>query len=126
MIKTANADDNIHLELQKDNKTIIFVKQDGQEGDFKRFSWTMPDEAGEYFLEGWINKGYCISLTYIVSKDKLKEPTKEENELLDDLKSKTCSCEPQKAQKQEEKQKKLEQQNAETDKKKSSKCCLLI
>lgn len=150
LIKTNKITDDIHLELRKEDKTLIFIKQDGSEGDFRRYSWTMPDEFGEFFLKGWINDTFTLSIPYVYSKDALKEPTNEENELLAELKSITDLDESkllrkkreeeerrrkEEEKKKEEERKRLEQQkkkqdqgqsDVSADKKKSSKCCLLI
>ena len=144
LIKTASIDDKIHLEFKQEDKTLIFVKQDGQDGQFRRYSWTIPDELGEYHMKGWINNKYSMDLTYIYNKDELKEETQEEKDLLAELKSKTdldesalekkrkeeekriLEEEKRKQQQEEENKKKQEEQTAEVAKKKESKCCLLI
>lgn len=126
-MKTANPNDDIHLEFKREDKTMVFVKQSGQEGDFRKFDWTIPDEFGEYHLKGWINDNYCIDLTYIYTNEVQKGPTKEETQLLNEYRSKIDKNFVIPEEKVDNK-KKPEQNtaNEEVEKKRSSKCCLLI
>ncbi|KAK8837907.1 hypothetical protein M9Y10_035848 [Tritrichomonas musculus] len=126
-MKTANPNDDIHLEFKREDKTMVFVKQSGQEGDFRKFDWTIPDEFGEYHLIGWINDNYCIDLTYIYTNEVQKGPTKEETQLLNEYRSKIDKNFVKPEEKVDNK-KKPEQNttNEEVEKKRSSKCCLLI
>ena len=68
-IKAESLNDVINFNLRiNDDDTIGFPKQ---VGNFCVYNWSFPNGFGEYFLKGWINKKYCLSLTYISSDTKL-------------------------------------------------------
>lgn len=118
-IKSNSKDDKIHLELKKDGQLVNRPSELSKFNDFRRFKWSIPDIEGEYHLMCWINDHFCFDLTYFYRKSPLKEPTKEEIELLDELKLKTDQDETKNEVKGSE-QRKMNFYNF------SSKCCLLI
>lgn len=118
-IKSNSINDHIHLEFKQDDKKIDKPVESGHFADFRRFKWSIPDVEGEYHLLCWINDYFCFALTYFYRKLPLKNPTKEEIELLDELKSKTDQDDEKIEDKKLEQKKNLLYNF-------SSKCCLLI
>lgn len=118
-IKTNSVDADIRLELKQKGQIVANPVNVSSLGNFRRFKWSIPDVEGEYHLLGWINEFLCFSLVYCYRKSPLKSPTKEENEILDELKMKT-----------DQDDSKIEARNLEQRRSYkdifSSKCCLLI
>lgn len=141
--------DNLSFEFRKVDDTVVDRPiEDGQNGQFKKFKFTIPNEDGEYHLYGWLNGNYCIDIPYFFfGNTALNEPSDQEKELLNELKSLTDQDESKLLRKQREEEERLRKQKEEQNKKnqknneqkaskdtetsngnvkKQSKCCLLI
>ncbi|KAK8893052.1 hypothetical protein M9Y10_030311 [Tritrichomonas musculus] len=103
--KTSSINDELYFEFRREGKTIIWPKVCGNDGEFRIIKFTIPEEYGEYHLKGWVNDGCCIDLLYMYTNRELKEPSENEENLLDELKSKVYLDETKENKKKEEEEK---------------------
>lgn len=118
-LEVASKDQQILLEFREGKDVVAVPSLIEQKDQIFTYKWTIPDKEAEYKLLCWINDNYSFTIPYIYRKEPLKEQTKEEKEILESLQQKVYLN-----AKYENNIK--EQENNENDKKRSSKCCLLI
>ena len=120
-IETVSDDQEILLEFREQKEITAMPELVKKEGNKHIYKWTIPDREAEYQLLCWINDVFSFSIPYIYRKKPLKDQTEEVLAVIDSLRQKVVldSHYEKYAMKNVE-------DNNENDRKKSSKCCLLI
>lgn len=121
-LETFSEDQEILLELRREKKVVEMPKLVRKEGKLNVFEWDIPNEEGEYQLFGFIGETFLFSSLYVFTKREIKEESEAEIKILEDLRQKILFD-----KKYQSIYGKSEEEKDEADeRKKSSKCCLLI
>ena len=93
-----------------------------KEGKLNVFEWDIPNEEGEYQLFGFIGETFLFSSLYVFTKREIREESEAEIKILEDLRQKVLFDKKY----QSIYGKSDEENDGADERKKSSKCCLLI
>ena len=93
-----------------------------KEGKLNVFEWNIPNEEGEYQLFGFIGETFLFSSLYVFTKREIREESEAEIKILEDLRQKVLFDKKY----QSIYGKSDEENDGADERKKSSKCCLLI